>query len=86
MRVTEGEDRLLIFGEPSGHDTHCKICGSFLFSVVRDGHFVHVGMGTLVDDPTIRPSSHIFVGSKAPWHTIADDLPQYEGHMVAKPA
>ena len=86
LRVTEGEDRLLIFGEPTGHDAHCKICGSFLFSVVREGHFAHVGMGTLVDDPTIRPSCHIFVGSKAAWFTITDDLPQYEGHAGAKAA
>ena len=27
-------------------------------------------MGTLLDDPGIRPSKHIFVGSKAPWFTI----------------
>jgi hypothetical protein len=38
-------------------------------------------MGTLIDDPTIRPTHHIFVGSKAPWFTIADDLPQYEEHV-----
>jgi hypothetical protein len=45
--------------------------------VVRDGAFVHVTLGTLVDDPTIRPSAHIFVGSKAPWFEITDDLPQH---------
>jgi hypothetical protein len=32
-------------------------------------------MGTLIDDPTIRPTAHIFVGSKARWFTITDDLP-----------
>jgi hypothetical protein len=37
-------------------------------------------MGTLVDAPSIRPAHHIFVGSKAPWHQIADDLPQYAEH------
>jgi hypothetical protein len=40
-------------------------------------------MGTLVDDPGIRPSRHIFVGSKAPWFTITDDLPQYAEHVTA---
>jgi hypothetical protein len=40
-------------------------------------------MGTLLDDPSIRPTAHIFVGSKAPWFTIADGLPQYEGHVTA---
>ena len=41
-----------------------------------------ISLGSLVDEPTIRPTHHIFVGSKAPWFTITDDLPQYEGHMV----
>jgi hypothetical protein len=83
LRIVGGEDKLMIFGEENGHDAHCKACGSLLYSVVRNGAFVHVAMGTLVDDPAIRPTAHIFVGSKAPWHTIADDLPQYEGHAPA---
>ena len=49
-----------------------------LFSVVRDGEYVHVAMGSLVDDPSIRPAEHIYVGSKAPWFEITDDLPQAE--------
>ena len=46
--------------------------------MVRDGQWVHVAMGTLIDTPTIRPTAHIFVGSKAPWHQITDDLPQFQ--------
>jgi hypothetical protein len=80
LAVVEGKDRLLICGGDKAHDAHCAACGSLLYSVVRDGAFVHVAMGTLVDNPTIRPDRHIFVGSKAPWFTIADGLPQYEGH------
>ena len=78
LLVTQGEANLMIFGEENGNNTLCRACGSLLYSVVRDGAFVHVAMGTLVDDPTIRPTKHIFVGSKAPWFTITDDLPQYE--------
>jgi len=37
-----------------------------------------VAMGSLLDAPSIRPTSHIFVGSKAPWFEITDDLPQFE--------
>ena len=80
--VTGGKDGLLIYGGDKAHDAHCRKCGSLVYSVVRDGAWVHVTMGTLVDDPAIRPSRHIFVGSKAPWFTITDDLPQHEGHMV----
>jgi len=73
LRITKGEDILTIFGDENTNDTRCKLCGSFLYSIVRDGTFVHVAMGTLVDDPTIRPTEHIFLGSKAPWFTITDD-------------
>ena len=81
LRLTAGGDSLLTFGDATGSDVRCRRCGSFLYSIVREGAFVHVALGTLVDDPTIRPTAHIFVGSKAPWFTIADDLPQYAEHM-----
>ena len=75
----------MIYGDDdAGHDAHCRRCGSLLYSVVRDGALVHVAMGTLVDDPSIRPTAHIFVGSKAPWFAITDDLPQYQGHVTAE--
>jgi len=45
---------------------------------VRDGQYVHVAMGSLIDPPSIRPDHHIFVGSKAPWYEITDDLPQFQ--------
>jgi hypothetical protein len=35
-------------------------------------------MGSLIDSPTIRPTAHIFVGSKAPRFEITDDLPQFD--------
>jgi hypothetical protein len=82
LGLTKGADTLMVFGEEIANDTHCRVCGSLLYSVVRDGAYVHVALGTLVDDPGIRPTRHIFVGSKAPWFTITDDLPQYEKHVV----
>jgi hypothetical protein len=44
------------------------------FSHGRTHSLSYVAIGTLVDDPTIRQTKHIFVGSKAPF-TITDDLP-----------
>jgi hypothetical protein len=82
LRLTQGHGDLLIFGDEQGNDTHCKACGSLLYSVVRAGAWVHVAMGTLVEGPTIRPTKHIFVGAKAPWFTITDELPQYEEHAT----
>jgi hypothetical protein len=76
LEITQGEDALLVFGEADANDTRCGVCGSLLFSVVRDGAWVHVALGSLVDAPGLRPTEHIFVGSKAPWFEISDDLPR----------
>ena len=78
LTVVEGADRLLVWGDDHGNHTRCGICGSLLYSVVRNGEYVHVALGSLVDEPSIRPTEHIFVGSKAPWFEITDDLPQNE--------
>jgi hypothetical protein len=52
-----GATRFNDIDDDKTNDTRCRTCGSFLFSVVRDGSFVHVAMGTLMADPTIRPLS-----------------------------
>lgn len=69
---------LLLVGGAVDHDVRCASCGAYLYSVVRDGAYVHVAFGSLDDLPTRRPDGHIFVGSKAPWYEITDDLPQFE--------
>lgn len=87
LYITSGAQHLHRYGDTaptatppdnSAHDMHCAKCGSLLYSVVREGAFVHVTLGSLTETPTIRPSAHIFVGSKAPWFTITDQLPQHE--------
>jgi len=78
LAIICGQDTLLVVGEENENDTRCGACGALLFSVVRGGDFVHVAMGSLVDVPSIRPTEHIYVGSKAPWFEITDDLLQHE--------
>ncbi|PVX84761.1 GFA family protein [Paraburkholderia unamae] len=79
LRLTQGAAHALIYGDPqAAHDVHCGRCGSLLYSVVREGAYVHVTLGTLVDAPDIRPAAHIFVGSRARWFEITDSLPQYD--------
>ena len=80
LEVTDGGDSLLVWGDDSGNHTRCAECGSLLYSVVREGAYVHVALGSLVDAPSIRPTEHIFVGSKAAWFEITDDLPQHQEH------
>jgi hypothetical protein len=70
-------DALLIYGDDAAHDARCRTCGSLLYSLVREGTFVHVTLGTLDDAPSLTPTAHIFVGSKAQWDTISDALPQH---------
>jgi hypothetical protein len=82
LDITEGRDALLVHGKEDLNDTRCAACGSLLFSVVRDGAYVHVALGSLVDAPSMRPTKHIFVGSKAPWFEITDDLPQFQEHAT----
>lgn len=77
LSIAKGADSLMTFGDDHAHDVHCSRCGSLLYSVVREGRYVHVTLGTLIDEPSIRPSAHIFVGSKAAWYTITDQLPQH---------
>jgi hypothetical protein len=80
LAITLGADAVAIYGDPDAGDVRCGTCHSFLLSIVRDGQFAHVAMGSLADVPSIRPQEHIFVGSKAPWFEITDDLPQFRGH------
>ena len=57
----------------------CGRCGS---PIVKryDGRpeIVRLRPGTLDTDPGVKPSKHIFVGSKAPWVDITDGLPTFE--------
>lgn len=85
VAVTKGAGNLLVFGSKGNGDVRCAICGGFLYSILADGVRIHVSMGSLVDAPSMVPREHIFVGSKAPWDVIADDLPQYHGHVADGP-
>ena len=78
LSVLRGQDQLMIVGDAVTHDARCARCGSLMYSLVREGGYVHVTLGTLDGAPSLAPTAHIFVGSKAPWFTIADGLPQHE--------
>lgn len=57
----------------------CGQCGSPLGGIVGDGNKLDwVALGAVAGDPVVRPEAHIFAGSKAPWHEVTDDLPQFE--------
>ena len=70
---------------PGETRTFCRVCGATLPTFFRD-HPEQIGLplGTLDDDPGVRPSAHVFVASKAPWFEIEDALPQF-AELIVKP-
>lgn len=60
---------------PTRRRAFCRRCGSVV-PWAENAEEMRVPAGCLDDDPGIRPTWHQFVGSKAPWHTIVDDLPR----------
>ena len=56
----------------------CDICGSKLPRLDPSREIAVTPLGSLDDDPGIKPADHIFVDDKANWHDITDDLPQFE--------
>jgi len=58
----------------------CRKCGSSMtFTPSNDqGEFIEFTLGTLDSDLDLSPDAHIFVGSKANWTEICDNLPQYK--------
>jgi hypothetical protein len=64
----------------AGKRFFCKRCGSVAPTLVPDAGFALCPAGNLLGDPGIRPRMHMFVGSKAPWYSITDKLPQHEAY------
>ena len=56
----------------------CRVCGSSMPRKDPGRGIAIVPMGSLDDDPGVRPTCHIFVGSRLAWDVIEDGLPQYE--------
>jgi len=77
-----GEALVKIYETPEGAGwCFCSECGSSLAGT-DNGKITSIALGTVEGDPDIRPASHIFVGSKAPWYEISDDLPQFDERSV----
>ena len=63
----------------------CSACGSSLFGGSwPDGSEVSIRLGTLDDDPGIRPTFHNFVADAPAWLPVPDD--GLERHAAARPA
>lgn len=80
LRWLSGEEHMTVY-RSSAHleRVFCNLCGSALLCREDDEPDVeYIALGTVDGDPGCRPAYHIWVGSKAPWYTITDDLPRFD--------
>jgi hypothetical protein len=80
FRFVAGEELMNEWeSSPGKRRCFCGRCGSPILKR-NDAHpeNVRLRLGTLDTDPGVKPSKHIWVGSKAPWVEITDGLPQSE--------
>jgi len=83
FHLLSGADQVRAYRPDGGSvKAFCVVCGSSLFGGSwPDGPEVSIRLGSVDGDPGIRPQVHTFVASRAPWDTILDDLPQFEGAL-----
>ena len=76
----QGEDDIATYvSSASNIRVFCRHCGSTILVDPQDEPgYLYLSMSALEGDPARPPGYHAYVGSKAPWHDIADDLPQYD--------
>lgn len=74
FKLAAGKDLVRSYrSSPGVARTFCGRCGSTLQFVPDDGPHFGVAAGTLDDDPGVRPSYRIWLGSRAPWDEVPDD-------------
>ena len=88
FRYLSGEADLACYASSDTTDRiFCAVCGSNIlvdYKPEPDVLYITLGtvdgitLGTVDGDPICPPAYHQFVGSKAPWHEICDDLRQYD--------
>jgi hypothetical protein len=80
FRWKAGEDNLRVYASSEKNDRHfCNTCGSLIMTTIKsEPDAFYVTMGTMDGDPPRPPGYHIYVGSKADWYEVCDDLPQFD--------
>lgn len=80
FRFISGESELSAYQyRPEQKKFFCKHCGSPVMSRNENKPgVVRIRLGTLDADIPFHPQAHVFVGSKASWDHICDELPQFE--------
>jgi hypothetical protein len=80
FRYLSGESALSIYKSSGNHNrVFCSVCGSNILVELTDyPDQLYLSMSVIEGDPDRPEGYHIFVGSKAPWHEITDDLRKFD--------
>jgi hypothetical protein len=79
FRWASGKDRIGHYkSSEQGSRFFCMACGSVTPVLAEHMDLAICPAGNLQGEINLRPQYHVFVGSKAPWYTITDNLPQHE--------
>ena len=80
FRYLSGENNLKTYASSADNDrVFCSICGSnILVDCKPEPEVLYLAMGVVDGNPDCPPGSHQFMGSKAAWIDIGDDLPQFD--------
>ncbi len=65
---------------PGAFREFCSVCGTHLLVHGQSGDgTLAIPAGTLDGKPPVTVLGHMFTRELVPWHTITDELPQYDG-------
>lgn len=75
-----GKSDLRVYASSEDIDrVFCGNCGSNILADYKpEPAELYITMGTVEGDPKCPPAYHQFVGSKAPWYELVDDLPRHD--------
>jgi hypothetical protein len=80
FRLERGQEKIVRFeSSPGFYRTFCERCGAVTPGDPVEGR-VFLPAGAFDGDPGARALAHIFVGSKAPWYEIRDQLPRFDAY------
>jgi hypothetical protein len=79
FRWVSGQEAISTFTTDVGTRSFCSACGSVTPMLVEQMGMAMCPAGNLEGDLGIKPQTHIFAASKAPWYEITDSLPQHAG-------
>jgi hypothetical protein len=88
LRWLRGESLVKYYKDPTSRFfgvSFCEKCGSGAPRGNPEHKVAYVPAGVLDTDPGIKPLARIFVGSKAGWLDLTDDVPRFE-EMPPRPA